>query len=175
MSGYAVAYLTGSPWAGVLAAALAGALFGLIHGVICSIPKVNDIAIGIAMMLLGMGLAFFFGKPFIQPVAPDLPAIALRPADGWCDDAGAPNYNRLVTLPCRGSHERLWRDDRLYDLIVELGYNDDPPEPGKGSAIFLHIARADYLPTEGCVALAEADLRAVLARLSAGSVVEIRA
>ena len=105
----------------------------------------------------------------------DLLAIALRPADGWCDDAGAPNYNRLVTLPCRDSHERLWRDDRLYDLIVELGYNDDPPEPGKGSAIFLHIARAGYLPTEGCVALAEADLRAVLARLGAGSVIEIRA
>lgn len=82
MSGYAVAYLTGSPWAGVLAAALAGALFGLIHGVLCSIPRVNDIAIGIAMMLLGTGLAFFFGKPFIQPVAPDLPSISF----GWWSD-----------------------------------------------------------------------------------------
>lgn len=106
----------------------------------------------------------------------DLPAIALRPTDGWCDDAGAPDYyNRLVTLPCRVSHERLWREDGLYDLFVELGYNDDPPEPGKGSAIFLHIARAGYLPTEGCVALAEADLRAVLGRLGTGSVIEIRA
>ena len=82
MSGYAVAYLTGSPWAGVLAAASAGALFGLIHGVLCSIPRVNDIAIGIAMMLLGTGLAFFFGKPFIQPVAPDLPSISF----GWWSD-----------------------------------------------------------------------------------------
>lgn len=82
MSGYATAYLTGSPWMGVLAAAFAGAVFGLIHGVLCSIPRVNDIAIGIAMMLLGMGLAFFFGKPFIQPVAPDLPSISL----GWWSD-----------------------------------------------------------------------------------------
>lgn len=82
MAGYAIAYLTGSPWAGVGGAALAGAFFGLIHGVLCSIPKVNDIALGIAMMLLGMGLAFFFGKPFIQPVAPDLPAISLG---GWSD------------------------------------------------------------------------------------------
>ena len=82
MAGYAVAYLTGSPWLGVLAAAAAGALFGLIHGLICSIPRVNDIAIGIAMMLLGLGLAFFFGKPYIQPVAPDLPAIPL----GWWSD-----------------------------------------------------------------------------------------
>jgi simple sugar transport system permease protein len=82
MSGYAVAYLTGSPWMGVLAAALGGALFGLIHGVICSLPRVNDIAVGIAMMILGMGLAFYFGKPFVQPVAPDLPSINF----GWWSD-----------------------------------------------------------------------------------------
>lgn len=82
MSGYALAYLTGSPWLGVLAAAICGALFGLIHGVICSLPKVNDIAVGIAMMILGMGLAFYFGKPYVQPVAPDLPAISF----GWWSD-----------------------------------------------------------------------------------------
>ncbi len=82
MSGYALAYLTGSPWLGVLAAAMCGALFGLVHGVICSLPRVNDIAVGIAMMILGMGLAFYFGKPFVQPVAPDLPAISF----GWWSD-----------------------------------------------------------------------------------------
>jgi simple sugar transport system permease protein len=82
MAGYAVAYLTGSAWTGVAAAALTGAAFGVVHGVICSIPRVNDIAIGIALMLFGMGLAFYFGKPFIQPVAPDLPAIPL----GWWSD-----------------------------------------------------------------------------------------
>lgn len=82
MSAYATAVVTGSAWAGVLVAALAGACFGLLHGVICSLPKVNDIAIGIAMMLFGTGLAFYFGKPFIQPVAPDLPSI---PFGGWSD------------------------------------------------------------------------------------------
>ncbi len=76
MAGYAIAVMTGSAWAGVVVAALAGSLFGLIHGLICSLPKVNDIAIGIAMMLFGTGLAFYFGKPFIQPVAPDLPAFS---------------------------------------------------------------------------------------------------
>lgn len=82
MSGYAIAYETGSAWLGVLGAAFFGALFGLFHGWICKLPKVNDIAIGIALMLLGMGLAFFFGKPYIQPVAPDLPAI---PLGFWSD------------------------------------------------------------------------------------------
>ncbi|MEQ1955905.1 ABC transporter permease [Mesorhizobium sp. CN2-181] len=79
MSAYATAVLTGSPWLGVLVAAATGAIFGLFHGWICKFPKVNDIAIGIALMLFGSGLAFFFGKPFIQPSAPDLPAIPF----GW--------------------------------------------------------------------------------------------
>ncbi|WP_421859333.1 ABC transporter permease [Oricola sp.] len=79
MAGYAVAFESGSAWFGVLAAAFAGAWFGLFHGWICRFKGVNDIAIGIALMLLGMGLAFFFGKSYIQPVAPDLPSIPL----GW--------------------------------------------------------------------------------------------
>jgi ABC-type uncharacterized transport system permease subunit len=82
MTAYAVAVMTNSPWLGVLAAACSGAVFGLFHGWICKFPKVNDIAVGIALMLFGSGLAFFFGKPFIQPAAPDLPAIPF----GWWSD-----------------------------------------------------------------------------------------
>lgn len=77
MAGYGAAYLSGSPWIGVLAAGFAGVLFGVLHGLLCSLKGVNDIAVGIALMLLGTGLAFFFGKPFIQPAAPMLPAIDL--------------------------------------------------------------------------------------------------
>ncbi|WP_075290551.1 ABC transporter permease [Pararhizobium arenae] len=82
MTAYAVAVMSGSPYIGVLAAMATGAIFGLVHGFICKFPKVNDIAIGIAMMQFGLGLAFFLGKPFIQPVAPRLPSISLG---GWSD------------------------------------------------------------------------------------------
>ena len=77
MSGYGVSYLTGSPWLGVLAAAAAGALLGLLHAAVSNLPRVNDIAVGIALFIFGTGLAFFLGKPFVQPQAPRLPTIAL--------------------------------------------------------------------------------------------------
>ncbi len=75
MAGYGVSFVTGSAWAGVFAAGLVGGVFGLLHGFLCSRPRVNDIAVGIALMLLGIGVAFFLGKPLIQPTAPRLPAI----------------------------------------------------------------------------------------------------
>jgi len=79
MSGYATSYLTGSPWLGIAAAALTGMVFGAFHAVLCQLPRVNDIAVGIALIQLGTGAAFFFGKPFIQPTAPHMPLMAL----GW--------------------------------------------------------------------------------------------
>jgi len=82
MAGYATSFLTGSPYLGVLAAGGVGVAFGALHGWLCSLPRVNDVAVGIALMLLGVGLAFFLGKPFIQPVAPRLPTIALG---SWSD------------------------------------------------------------------------------------------
>lgn len=82
MSAYAISYMTGSAWMGVLVAGLVGSCFGLIHALICNMQKVNDIAVGIALMMFGTGLAFFLGKSFIQPQAPNLPAISLG---GWSD------------------------------------------------------------------------------------------
>ncbi|RMF08790.1 MAG: hypothetical protein D6763_09210 [Alphaproteobacteria bacterium] len=103
-----------------------------------------------------------------------LPREAITPAHGWCDDPGHALYNRAVHLPFAARHEKLWRDDHVYDLIVVLGYNDDPPVPGRGSAIFLHVARNDFAGTEGCVALARQDLLDILAEVDRDSVIEIR-
>ena len=90
---------------------------------------------------------------------------AIRSEDGWCDDPAHPDYNTLVRLPHPARCESMWREDGCYDLVVPLGYNDDPPVPGLGSAIFLHVARPGFTPTEGCVALDRDDLLTLLAAL----------
>jgi L,D-peptidoglycan transpeptidase YkuD (ErfK/YbiS/YcfS/YnhG family) len=92
-----------------------------------------------------------------------LPAEPIAPEDGWCDDPGHRDYNTRIRLPHAARHERLWRDDAVYDVIGLLGWNDVPVVRGRGSAIFLHVARPDLAPTEGCVALPEGDLRRLLA------------
>jgi L,D-peptidoglycan transpeptidase YkuD (ErfK/YbiS/YcfS/YnhG family) len=91
-----------------------------------------------------------------------LPCKAIMPSDGWCDAPDDPAYNRLVALPYPARAESLWREDRVYDLIVVLGHNDDPVIRGQGSAIFLHLAAPDFAPTAGCVALGREDLLTVL-------------
>jgi L,D-peptidoglycan transpeptidase YkuD (ErfK/YbiS/YcfS/YnhG family) len=101
--------------------------------------------------------------------------VPIDPTMGWSDDPRDPeHYNRLVPLPYPGSHETLWRDDHLYDIVVELGYNDDPPVPGLGSAIFMHVARPDYGPTQGCVALQLDELVSLLAAADRNESVTIR-
>ncbi len=96
-----------------------------------------------------------------RPVAA-LPARRTRADDGWCDDPADRRYNRAVTLPFPASHERMWRPDGLYDLVVVLDHNTRPRKARGGSAVFLHIARAGFGPTEGCVAFRPADLRRLL-------------
>ena len=102
--------------------------------------------------------------------------LAVRPIridDGWCDDPADRRYNRLIRLPSATSHEHLWRDDRLYDILVEIGYNTHPRRRNAGSAIFLHIARGGFAPTEGCVAVTPAAMRRLLVRLAPGAAIVI--
>ena len=127
MTAYAVAVLTASPWFGVLAASATGACFGLFHGWICKFPKVNDIAIGIALMLFGSGLAFFFGKPFIQPSAPDLPAI---PFGAWSSSAqvqAALNINVLFLIGAALAVFLWWafRNTRAGLIVRVVGDSSD--------------------------------------------------
>lgn len=102
----------------------------------------------------------------LAPPASGLPVGAIDPADGWCDAPAHSAYNRRVRLPFEASHEVLWRTDGLYDLVIVIGYNDDPPRAGRGSAIFIHCATPDFAPTQGCIALARASLIELLPRLT---------
>lgn len=92
-----------------------------------------------------------------------VPVEPIAATDGWCDDPKAREYNHPIRLPHDARHEELWRRDALYDIVGVLGWNDSPVVRGRGSAIFLHVARPDYAPTEGCIALNLSDLRRVLA------------
>ncbi|WP_372424256.1 L,D-transpeptidase family protein [Salinarimonas chemoclinalis] len=108
--------------------------------------------------------AFFRADRGRRPETP-LPLAAIRAADGWCDAPGDRNYNRPVLLPYPASAERMRREDRLYDLVVDLSANRAPIRKGRGSAIFLHVARPGFQPTEGCIALEPRALRRLLARI----------
>lgn len=98
---------------------------------------------------------------------------ALRPDDGWCDAPQDPAYNRYIRLPYPASHERLWREDGAYDIILVLSHNDSPPVPNLGSAVFIHVAQPDDRQTLGCVALAPEEMVKLLPKLEMGMAVRI--
>lgn len=97
----------------------------------------------------------------------------LQPDDGWCDAPNDPAYNRFIQTPYSASHENLWRDDGAYDVIVVMSHNDSPPEPGLGSAVFIHCRQPDHRPTLGCLALAPPDMWALLPHLKSGLSVSV--
>jgi L,D-peptidoglycan transpeptidase YkuD (ErfK/YbiS/YcfS/YnhG family) len=103
-----------------------------------------------------------------------LPTIPIDPYLGWCDDPCDRSYNRPVRLPHRASHEMMWREDHLYDVVVVLDYNLATPQPNVGSAIFLHLAAPGFAPTAGCVAVSLETMRRVLLRAAPGTELFIR-
>lgn len=109
----------------------------------------------------------------LRPRTP-LPVRPLHVEDGWCEDPKDRNYNRRVRLPYSGaSVDRLTRADDLYDLVVVLGYNDRPRVKGRGSAIFMHLARPGYTPTAGCIALSRRDLLLLLKLARPGAKIRV--
>ncbi|PHP65351.1 ABC transporter permease [Zhengella mangrovi] len=133
MVGYAVSYQTGSPWAGVLAAGISGVFLGLLHGAICSLPRVNDIAVGIAMMSFGTGVAFFFGKPYIQPSAPRLEAL---PLGGWSSNtalAKALEINPLFFIGIAVAFVMWWAlANTRWGLILRMTGDSEPAARAMG-------------------------------------------
>ena len=100
----------------------------------------------------------FFRKDRIAKIKSKMVFNEIKKNMGWCDDPKSKNYNKLISLPCNFSHEKLYRKDNIYDLIVPINYNTSKIAKGKGSAIFLHIAKKNYSPTKGCIALNKRDL-----------------
>jgi ABC-type uncharacterized transport system permease subunit len=127
MTGYGVAYLTQSPWLGILAAGAVGSMLGALHAILCARPRVNDVAVGIALMLFGIGLAFFIGKPLIDATAPHLPAISL----GWWSESpalrSALQVNALFVLGLllTGLVSALFRQTRWGLVLRTVGESSD--------------------------------------------------
>lgn len=138
MTAYATSYHSGSPWVGVFAAGCAGAFLGALHGFICKLPRVNDIAIGIAMMLLGTGLAFFFGKAYIQPTAPRLESISLG---GWLGSpqlATALQISPLLLIGVAAAFLMAWAfNNTKVGLIVRMTGDSAPAARAMGVPVDL--------------------------------------
>ena len=109
-----------------------------------------------------LGQGYYRSDRQVRPQT-SLPLTPLRKGWGWCETAGDRNYNRMVDMPYATSHEELWRNDRLYDIVIETSHNRRPRVQGRGSAIFFHLARPDYGATAGCIALSLKDMRKILA------------
>jgi ABC-type uncharacterized transport system permease subunit len=140
MSAYAMSYLTGSPWLGVLTAGVAGMGLGLIHGWLAQQPRVNDIAVGIAMIIFGSGLAFFWGKPFIQPAAPQLPALAFGSWSQMSQVESALRISPLFLLGVAIAPLMAWffRATRWGLLVRAVG---DSPEAARAMGISVFKVR----------------------------------
>ncbi|MBL4614301.1 MAG: L,D-transpeptidase family protein [Magnetovibrio sp.] len=122
-----------------------------------------------------LGRVFYRPDRLSTPPSAELTIQPLTKNMGWCDDTRHPDYNCLITLPHPAHHEKMWREDGLYDVVVEILYNTDPPRANIGSAIFIHVAKPNYAPTEGCIALKLDDLLKLLRMCTKTSFITIPA
>ena len=118
-------------------------------------------------------LTLYYRADRVKRPLTNLPIKTIKPNDGWCDEPFDPNYNRYVKRPYKNSSETLWREDHIYDMLVVLNHNQNPRVHGLGSAIFMHLARPNYTPTEGCIAFSKQDFERVIKSLSLKSEIVI--
>lgn len=117
-------------------------------------------------------LRVFYRRDHVSRPVTTVPTIPVRTYFGWCDQPGSGQYNRLVRLPHPYGCEGMWRQDHLYDIVIEISHNARPRIQGKGSAVFIHIATTDLLPTQGCVALRRQELLRLLGVMSPETVIQ---
>lgn len=160
------------PRRGLLSAGGRVILCALGRGGIRALKREGDGATPAASMRITGG--YFRADRLPRPPA-RFPLRAIRSDDGWCDAPDDPNYNRPVRLPFSGSHETMMRDDRLYDICLVLDWNRPPKgrSRNRGSAIFLHVARPGFPPTEGCIAVEPEAMRWLLSRIGPETVVRV--
>ena len=103
-------------------------------------------------------IKIYYRNDKIKNITTSIKKIKIKRSTGWCDDPNSKFYNKQIKLPSKFSHEKLYRNDNLYDLILVLNYNMKPTIKNKGSAIFIHVAKKNYKKTAGCIALKKTDL-----------------
>jgi L,D-peptidoglycan transpeptidase YkuD (ErfK/YbiS/YcfS/YnhG family) len=118
-------------------------------------------------------LKLYYRADKIKKVETELKKIKIKKNMGWCDDPESRYYNKEIKIPNNFSYEKLYRNDNIYDLIIVLSYNISPTIKNKGSAIFIHIAKDKYLPTEGCIALKKIHLIKILKEIKLNTLIKI--
>ena len=114
-----------------------------------------------------------YRKDRIKKIKTKLKRIAIKKNMGWCDDPSSKDYNKLIRLPVSYSHEKLYKNDNTYDIILVLSYNMQPIKKNRGSAIFIHVAKKYYKKTLGCIAISKVSLLKIIKKLNKKSIVEI--
>ena len=115
----------------------------------------------------------FYRADRINKITTNLKKIKIKKNMGWCDDPSSKRYNRLIKIPYKFSHEKLYRKDHIYDIVVILNYNMNPVVKKRGSAIFIHLTKKNYLKTLGCIALKKNDLLEILNRVKKDNIIKI--
>lgn len=115
----------------------------------------------------------FFREDRISLPSMRFPFVAIKLQDGWCDAPESPLYNQPISLPFSESHEIMWREDSIYDIVIDIGYNRDPIEKGAGSAVFFHLVREGFLPTRGCVAIEREAMLVLLPLITRNTIFEV--
>jgi L,D-peptidoglycan transpeptidase YkuD (ErfK/YbiS/YcfS/YnhG family) len=118
-------------------------------------------------------IKIYYRPDKIKKIKTLIKKIKIKKNMGWCDDPNSRFYNKLINLPTKYSHEKLYRNDHLYDLIVVLSYNTNPIIKNKGSAIFMHIAKNSYKKTKGCIALKKEHLIKIISKIKKNTKIKI--